>query len=744
MTSTASRALGALLLPLLCTGAAASAASHDFPEPINEVRVEARNGVPMILVDGRPVHPKTFFFNTGMRGGQPDAKLGAQVRAAALGGVAIHSYVDFLDWRAPGTQPDMSRSERATRQFLEANPGSLLIPRVWAEHHPRFWADTIRLPDSVRVLYADGSKGSGSLASAEYWDTFYSIYGDQVRAKHESEVGGRVLAYHFGGVDPEWINHGYRTLGPDYSEPSVARFREWLAERHGTDEALRAAWGRPGASLATAEVPREESWFPIRTLSADSPIAFFHDLPAERDWIDYKAFVTDLNVEHIVHGARVVAEATDGTRPSVTFYGYAFDLPGGLGGHEGMSRLLRSGEVDIFVSPISYVLFDDRMSGGPAGFMTAVDSVALHGKLWLNEDDLRTWLIDPERDLPSWLPEEGFGPRAGSFEETKHLLLRNFAAALVHRAGSWWMDLIGAGAFNDVGLWQALGEVLPLYEELIDDPFPYHPEVALIVDERSAWYQRLDYGSYMNALPFTRNAAGRSGFQVGYYYLDDFVEGLVPECRAYLFVNPWHLDDDQIDSIHGVLRAQGAMAIWQIGPGIATDQGLDPARASRVAGMDLEIAPGLLDATATDAFGGAPIPSRMGNHFEPRLRVVEADGVEVLARYDDDGGAAIARSESLGFPSVFSGGFLTHPPTVSRLFGMSGAHQWTRGGEIVHTDGRILAVHASGGGDVLVHAPNGAEIEALRGVLDEIEPGVYRAEFADPETRFFRVRGGAR
>ena len=50
--------------------------------------------------------------------------------------------------------------------------------------------------------------------------------------------------------------------------------------------------------------------------------------------------------------------------------------------------------------------------------MTAIDSVALYGKLWINEDDMRTHLIDVKHDLPKWLSEEGFGKHARDLMET--------------------------------------------------------------------------------------------------------------------------------------------------------------------------------------------------------------------------------------------------------------------------------------------------------------------------------------
>ncbi|MCC7187004.1 MAG: hypothetical protein IT185_12220 [Acidobacteria bacterium] len=49
------------------------------------------------------------------------------------------------------------------------------------------------------------------------------------------------------------------------------------------------------------------------------------------------------------------------------------------------------------------------------------------------------------------------------------------------------------------------------------------------------------------------------------------------------------------------------------------------------------------------------------------------------------------------------------------LFEASGAHIWTRGGEVVHTDGRLLAVHSGPGGLVPVGLPRGVEATVVEG-----------------------------
>ena len=155
------------LLPAL----AAHAQTTDAFEPVREARVEAREGVPTIIVNDNPIHPVTFFFNTGMRPRVNDPKMGGQMRAAATGGVDVASFVDFLDWRAPGKAPDMELPSITAGHLLEANPRALLIPRIWAEP-PAPWLEAIKMPEGDKVHYHDGSTRGGSLASDTFWDNF--------------------------------------------------------------------------------------------------------------------------------------------------------------------------------------------------------------------------------------------------------------------------------------------------------------------------------------------------------------------------------------------------------------------------------------------------------------------------------------------------------------------------------------------------------------------------------------------
>ena len=73
----------------------------------------------------------------------------------------------------------------------------------------------------------------------------------------------------------------------------------------------------------------------------------------------------------------------------VFFYGYVFEFGAirngpATSGHYALRRVLDCPDIDVLCSPISYF---DRGLGQSAPAMTAAESVALAGKMWLYEDD---------------------------------------------------------------------------------------------------------------------------------------------------------------------------------------------------------------------------------------------------------------------------------------------------------------------------------------------------------------------
>jgi len=717
-------------------------------EGVEQARIDRQGGMPRLLVNDKPVVPLVFFHNTDIPGPKSARYLTEQVTLAAEHGVHIYSLPFRHHRAADGVTPDYERSNRLLDAFIEADPQAVFILRVYPG--PDWsWKEWKTIPDTEFEVFADGTRSKMlSIASEWAWGPSDEDLARMIRHYEASEYGKRILCYQPGGPSHEMFPLYYREKGPDYSQASRRGFCGWLKARYGTDAALRTAWGRPDVSFATAAVPRfEPGRFPMHGVRGDQTAQVFYDLPGDQDWVDYSTFISDITAERIVDWAKLVKRETGHRKLTCFFYGYTFELPGSFSGHYRLRRVLACPEVDMLASPYSY---RERFAGGAGNFMSLVDTVTAHGKLWMNEDDTRTDLIDM-----SQVPESFalFSRKAQDRHETLNILERNFGQLLVHRAGTWWMDLAAAGAFNDAGLWERLAELRPLYEALYRDPRPYRPEVAVVVHEDSKLYVKSDWDANYWTMYNLRDELAKSGASVGYYSLDDFVSGVLPAHKVYVFANAFRLTDEEIRSVHSRLEAEartsGVTAIWAYAPGYLGPGGPDVARASALVGMKLAVKDSMGGSEGLGPLAGqtwGPTPS-----LSPRLVVADRSATP-LGRYRADGGISSAETRVGRRRSVFLGDLGVSATVLRRLIESAGAHLWTRGGKVVQTDGEVLMVHSGEAGAKRIWLPPGLELEPIKGTTDRLgeiekrEGNTAVVRFEAGDTLWFRLvrKGGDR
>ena len=207
--------------------------------------------------------------------------------------------------------------------------------------------------------------------------------------------------------------------------------------KYADDAALQAAWRDPGRSRC--DRPR----CPSPAARRAAPAGVLRDPVAERPLIDFAEFQQEAMADCVCHLAHAVREASQGRKLVVFFYGYVFEFGAiangpATAGHYALRRVLDCPDIDVLCSPISYF---DRGLGQSAPAMTAAESVALAGKMWLYEDDTRTYLGTGE------FPGRVDG--VDTLEETNRELLRNTAQCALRNFGTWWMDLGATGWFND-------------------------------------------------------------------------------------------------------------------------------------------------------------------------------------------------------------------------------------------------------------------------------------------------------
>jgi beta-galactosidase len=698
---------------------------------IHDARVETANGVPRLMLNGAPLLPLMFFPNTDISGEWSKRFLREQVTLAGESGVHVYSFPFRVPRKNNGKAPDYAVGEAHMQAILAADPEAVFLLRMYPGPWP-YWSEWADIPEEHLSLFADGSHNFISIASMYFWELSNERLTANIRHIEASPFGKRVLGYHLGGPEHEMFADQYRERGPDYSPVNQKRFRQWLRERYGSDAALQQAWGDSEATLATAGVPTFETGrFPMHGITAGDPAEIFYRVPEEQDWIDYSRYCSDIASERILDWAKLVKKETDGRKLTAFFYGYTFELCGSFSGHYRLDRVLACPDVDVLASPYSY---SGRRGGEPGGFMCPLDSITAHGKLWFNEDDTRTSVLDLSR-VPEHVSLYA-GPQAEDLSETLGMLERNLGAVLTHRAGTWWMDLLAGGAFNSPELWASMNARMPLFQEALESSSPSRPDVAILVDEISKTVVKSDWDANFRLLITLRNETMRSGAAVGFYSLADFVAGVVPPCKAYVFANAFCLDKEQTATVRSRLDRERATAIWLYAPGCFGPEGFDAARAEAATGIRLAEAEGNQGSRGTGLLDGQAWgwPAWVA----PRLAVDDA-GAEVIGRYTSDDAVSAAQRNVGTHRSVYLGDMAVNEDVLRVLFRQAGAHIWTRGGEVVHTDGRTLIVHCGQAGPLTVHLPEGVRGEALDGTAVEEGPGTLVLQFDANETVWIRL-----
>lgn len=653
-----------------------------------------------------------------------------EIERAARAGVHLHSFGLPLPWGRNGQPPDFTATDALLEAVLARDPKGLLLPRFGLEP-PGWWKE--QHPEEV-MLYDDGSRGMVCVAS-EVWRREANEALRAFVTHLEAKYGEHILGYHPCGQNTgEWFYDQSWSNKLNGFSPAMNRgFRAWVRRKYGGDvTALRRAWGEAALTFEAVTVPSREE-------RLASTLGAFRDPVAERklvDWYEYKQVAM---VEPLEQFARTIKEATKGRKLTVYFYGYLFDMSGiprgpQTSGHLALARLLDCPEVDVLCSPISYF---DRGLGGSGPFMVPVDSVASHGKLWLNEDDTRTYLSSPQA---------GFG-RVDTPEQTRWVHTRNLANILVRRLTCWWMDLPGLGWLNADDIWAHLSTLKRLYDRDLGRPSRYTPEVAVVVDEKSLFYLASSRALTRPLLYELRASFNRLGAPVGIYLLNDLVAGRVPEAKLYLFPNAFALTGTERAALARTVRREGKVSVWFYGAGFLRDTAevahmsdllefpLTLEREPEPPQVQLTEAEHPLLADLQGKTFGTPQP------LTPLFIPAEgASGVKVLGRYRQSGRPAVAVKTGDGYTTLYLG-TLTVPATLLRNCArLAGVWLYADAGEVVQTDGRWLALTASEAGLKTVRLPRPASVRnALTGELLGTGIREWRVELKKGETRLYEI-----
>ncbi len=633
-------------------------------------------------------HPARDLTIAFYRPGDPYVYLGgrsngyeSQIELAGKAGAAFVSFPVYLPWPRPGEPVDWSIVDQQCQAVLQANPQALLLPRISC-NAPGWWREAH--PDDDMLWDSGPRWGYPVVASPAYRrDSAARV---SALVTHLEETFGKHMAgYHPCGQNTDEWFYQETWSGPlnGYADGDRQAWRNWLQTRYQDDPALRQAWHDPQVTRATADVPT-----PAERRAA--PAGILRDPIAERKVIDFTEFQQRAMADCVCELARAVRQASQGRKLVVFFYGYLFEFGAvangpGTSGHYALRRVLDCPDIDVLCSPISYF---DRGAGQSAPAMTAAESVALAGKMWLFEDDARTYLS---------AKDSGYD-RVETLEETKSELLRNTGQCAVRNFATWWMDLGAGGWFDDPQLWAEMQRLDALDRPLLTTPRPFRPEVAAVIDEQSMLH--VAAGGSTVTLPGVyqvRRPLGRMGAPYGQYLQDDVLAGKV-QAKLYVLLTPWCLTADQRQQMTAATR--GATHIWCYAPGYVEPTGNSLAAMHELTGFALAKISGTQAMATPTELGkqlGLTQPFGVPAAFAPLFAASDAKATETLATYPD-GSAAIALRDTADGPSLFVG----VPGLSSELLRLAarkaGVHLYTSTDCNVYANGPYVVLHTAENG----------------------------------------------
>ncbi|MFZ2655960.1 MAG: beta-galactosidase [Victivallales bacterium] len=675
------------------------------------------------------MNPLRFYAMAG------DDVFSATVKAAEKEGVRTFAPCITIPWERDLAQNRYEMLDQYIEELIALAPGCNLILRFGVEP-PAWWQMEHK---EEMAAWENGRVSKYVSAASVLWrrDAACAIHAAITHL--EGKWGGNIAGYCPLAQStgewyyPIWDNEG--DGGMDFSVPYRLGYQAFLEKKYGEAGKLNQAWGGSFKTFSEVCIPTEVE-------KSKAELGQFRNPKTQRRLIDFGEYQQDAMSTAIEDICAAIKDASGG-KHVMGFYGYTFELSAcqtGVAdtGHLNLGRLLKSPYVDGFVNIISY---SNRGVKGTSSIMCPTESISLHGKLAIMEDDTRTHLSEATSGYE----------RTENSTETGNVLLRNHLRALIHGMCSWKFDLYSAGWFNDPQIWKKLITL----ERTLDRtrPSPSFPsDVAVVVDERSFLALKPGIELTKPLISDLRFAIDRMGTSsASWWLLDDLIDDKIPPHKMTIILNAFLMSHDQVERIRSYFERHGGMALYLYAPGYLTDDGPSLENMKRLTGFTFDVVPDDISSKivpaqpATGMFADVlrtMSPMKLPVRLAPRFHVLPEKNVQALSTYQDSPLIASAVRKSTNYTSVFHAPPTLSPETLAALAVAAGVHAYAPPGNVVVTDGTVLSVTAARAGPLQIRLPKRCDIADLhdqsfhRQGVEELT-----LEMADKETRFLVLDG---
>ncbi len=466
------------------------------------------NGLPTLFINGKPFPAAAYMtylteYNHYSRFAQADYSL------FSLPVLFSGRWISATDGLTPFCKgifdekdaPDFSAVDARIGEIIEACPDAYIIPRVNISM-PLWWIE-----ENGGCVDSTGKRES--LYSEKWRESAADMLREFIDHVIHSDYASHIAGYHLaGGNTEEWFHFDMNAGLAPAAEPE---FEKYLNEYY-PDIEYR---GLPDLSLLEGKGIYHNSEYLARFLEfASFRVA------------DDIAFLA--NTAKKASGNQVVVGA---------FYGYSLEVTSPLYGTHALRYLLKCRDIDFISSPNSYL--GERDGSADVTEMYPADSVRLHGKLCLQECDIRTHLTRPlSQAAPEYDPDgilagniwQGVKDKTTAVENIE----KSFCRQLIKGNGFWWFDMWG-GWYDDEDIMNDMSRYRSIYSASLErENRDSKAEAAVFVDESS--YKFMTSCSLRSAICGLRRELGNMGAPYDIYDLSDF-EQVYGRYKAVIFIS---------------------------------------------------------------------------------------------------------------------------------------------------------------------------------------------------------------
>lgn len=734
-----------------------------------KARLKNYNGYPAIMIDDKAYPPMTMTIRT-RKGRGPLCLDGEYFKELGKAGIKIfYIYCDtcFIYEEAKET------FKKEADLLMQMVPDAYIIPRIgvhpseeWMKEHPD---DVVSYSDGVEVplrflseTYSKNLPGMYSLCSQNWREEAWKHLEDMLKFFDTLPYADRIIGYFVtAGGTSEWYyyneleNFETGAIG-DTSLAFKKEFEKYLDQKYG--EKAPKAGIPPIEARYFAERFDYEIW--NNSWNAyEKPV-----WPAKKGHIG-----SFLDIDNYYHCFDFYRAWNEGTANSILYFAerikkYDEDklvgaFYGSLGWSEvifasnagGVRKILESPYVDFIANPGVY---ENRQPGGFTGQRQMHDSIKACGKIYFVEEDARTHLENEYiRDLMEYY----------TIDDTINALKREFGRNICEDLQAWWFDQhIGGGRYKHpeiFSLFSRQQEIAKLSYELDRRK---NSEIALIYDEESL--HTVSKQTTVEMVELFRNyEIAKVGAPIDQYYHDDLLKPNVPDYKLYIFINTFYLTDKERKAIKEKLKRNNATAVFCYASGVINpDKGkkFSSDNIKDLTGFDCEI----LNDRISPMFKvyDAELPyieknkgygifdrvskCNIGYYQKHQERsylypvVFPKDG-EVIARFCQNGEAAIASKNMEGYKSIFYGAKLLTADFVRSFARMAGCHIYDEEGNVLYANKNFLTFHASKSGKAKISLPEKCDVvELYEGKSYGTDTDKIEFDINFGETKMFRLK----